>query len=321
MEITPITMEYTPLNYDKLNLLAGTYTPPAVKNIDNDAYKYWERSFFQRALSVIRIDNMPENWHGDVKDFLFWCLFRYGHVAMFNNATYGKSFQPCGLNGFDFYYQPTEAIITNPKLKVTLKIHRDCEILKVCPDYQGIWDIISRYSRRMALIDPALDLAFINAKYNTIMGASTKAGVKFLEKMIDLVNEGKPGIVVDTSILLPNDPVTKEDTIKDYSRKDIKTTYLGTDLLKDYVTVLNQFDSEIGIPTLPYEKKERMVTNEADSKTEDATSRSHVWVNTMNDCFKLINPLLDTNMKAVHNYDDDTEETKETEEQEVDNNE
>ena len=298
-------MEYTPLNYDKLNLLAGTYTPPDVKACDNESYYYWERSLYERAMSVIRIDGLPQNWHGEVKDFLFWCLFRIGHVAMFNNTKFGKSFQPCGLNGCDFYYQPTEAIITNPKLKVTLKIHKDCEILKLKPDYMGIWDIISRYARRLSEFDPAIDMAIISSKYANIMGSSTKAGVKFLEKVNDKINAGQPAIVADTSILVPVDPVTKEDAIKDYSRKDIKSTYLGTELLKDFMTVLNEFDSEIGIPTLPFEKKERMVTDEANSKTEDATSRSHVWVNTMNECFELINPMLGTNMKAVHNYDEE----------------
>lgn len=307
-------MSYIPANYDKINLLSGTYTPPAVKACDNESYAYWERSLFERALSVIRIDNLPESWHGDVKDFLFWCLFRYGHVAVFNHPSMGVAFQPCGLSGYDFYYQYTTAIITNPKFKKDLKIHDNCEILKVRPDYQGIWDIIARYARKLSTIDPALDMAFINAKYANIMGASTKAGVKFLEKVIDKVNSGQPGIVVDTSILIPNDPVTKEDCIKDYSRKDIKSTYIGTDLLKDFMTVLNEFDSEIGIPTLPYEKKERMVSDEANSKTEDATSRSHVWVNTMNDCFKLINNMVGTNMKAVHNYDDVDEKEEPTEE-------
>lgn len=307
-------MSYIPLNYDKINLLTGTYTPPDIMAYDNESYRYWERSLFQRALSVIRIDNLPDNWHGDVKDFLFWCLFRIGHVAMFNTNTYGKSFQPCGLNGFDFYYQPTEAIITNPKLKVNLRIHRDCEILKISPDYMGIWDIISRYARKLSIIDPALDMAFINSKYAIIMGSSTKAGAKFLEKMMDKVNEGKPGIVVDTSVLVSDDPVTKNEAIKDFSRKDIKSTYLGTDLLKDFMTIMNEFDSEIGIPTLPYEKKERMVSDEANSKTEDATSRSHVWVDTMNDCFNLINPMLGTNMIAVHNYDDAVEASEDNEE-------
>ena len=36
---------------------------------------------------------------------------------------------------------------------------------------------------------------------------------------------------------------------------------------------------------------------------------SKIWVDTMNGCFKKINPLLGTNMRAVHNYDDVSRET------------
>lgn len=306
-------MSYIPLNYDKVNLLSGTYTPPAVKDFDNASFRYWERSLFQRAMSVICIEDLPDNWRGNVKDFLFWCLFKPGYVATFNSKTFGKAFQPCGLSGYDFYYQPTKAIITNPKLKTELTIHKDCEILKIAPDYRGIWDIITRYAIKLSTLDPAIDMAFVNSKYATIMGASTKAGAKFLEKVVDKVNAGQPAVIFDTSILLPKDPVTKEDTITDYSRDNIKNTYIGTELLQDFETVLHEFDTEIGIPTVPYQKKERMVTDEANSKVVDATSRSLVWVDTMNECFELINPMLGTNMKAIHNYADMIENASDNE--------
>lgn len=296
-------MEYIPKNYEQINLIAGTYTPNSVKPCDNYSYVYWERSLFQRALSVIRIDGLPDEWDENVKDFLYWCLFRIGFVACFNSNKFGKSFQPCTLKGYDFYYQYTEAIITNPSLKVTLQIHKECEILKIAPDYIGIWDIISRYAERLSSLDPAIQMAIDNSKYSNIWGARNKAGAKFLEKVVDKVQRGEPAVIFDTSLLLPLDKVTKEDIVVDLSNKDVSNTYIGTQLLQDFATILNEFDTEIGIPTLPYQKKERMVTDEAESKQEDATSRSKIWVNTMNGCFKKINPLLGTNMRAVHNYD------------------
>lgn len=302
---------YLPVSYDKINFETGTYTPNTIISCDNATYNYWFRSLFQRAMSVIRIDGMPENWGENEKDFLFWCLFMYGYVACFNSNKFGKSFQPCTLNGYDFYYQFTEAIVTNPKLKVTLQIHKDCEILKLAPDYMGISDIIDKYARRLSNIDPSIDMSIENSKYSNIWGARNKSGATFLKKVHDLISRGEPALVFDTSTLLPLDKVTKEDIVVDLSQKDIKNTYLGTQLLQDIQTILNEFDTEIGIPTLPYQKKERMVTNEADSKEEDATSRSHVWVNTMNGCFKDINPLLKTNMKAVHNYENDNGKSNE----------
>lgn len=296
-------MEYIPTNYEKINFMVGTYTPNSVKPCDNYSYVYWERSLFQRALSVIRVDGLPDEWDENVRNFLYWCLFRYGYVACFNSNKFGKAFQPCTLNGYDFYYQFTEAIITNPKLKVTLQIHKNCEILKIAPDYMGIWDIISRYAERLSSLDPAIQMAITNSKYSNIWGARNKAGAKFLEKVVDKIQRGEPAVMFDTSILLPMDKVSKEDIVVDLSQKDIKNTYLGAQLLQDFATILNEFDTEIGIPTLPYQKKERMVTDEAESKQEDATSRSKIWVDTMNGCFKKINPLLGTNMKAFHNYD------------------
>ena len=296
-------MDYLPFNYAQLNLVAGTYTPSTEQPCDNESYAYWQRSLFQRALSVIRIDGLPDNWDENTKDFLFWCLFRIGYVCCFNSDEYGVAFQPCTLSGYDFYYQFTDAIVTNPKFKRTFTIHKNCEILKIAPDYMGIWDIICRYANRLSTLDPAINTAIINSKFANIWGARNKAGAKFLEKVVDKVNKGEASVVFDTSVLLPLDKVTKEDIVVDLSRKDIKNTYIGTELLQDFATVMNEFDTEIGIPTLPYQKKERMVTNEADSKQEDATSRSKIWVDTLNGCFKSINEMLGTNMRAVHNYD------------------
>ena len=48
----------------------------------------------------------------------------------------------------------------------------------------------------------------------------------------------------------------------------------------------------MGIPTLPYEKKERLVTDEARSKEIDATSRSIIWYDTLKDSFELANEFL-----------------------------
>ena len=300
---------YLPINYEKINISTGTYSPNYYKPCNNDTYDYWCRSLFQRALSVIKIEGTPDTWDKNTLDFLFWCLFRYGYVACFNSNKFGKSFQPCTLSGYDFYYQFTEAIITNPKLKVTLQIHKDCEILKIAPDYLGIWDIIDKYARLLSEIEPSITMAIINSKFSRIWGARNKSGATFLRKVWDRIHRGEPGVIFETSTLLPIDKVTKEDVVVDLSPKDVKSSYIGSELLKDRDTILNQFDSEIGIPTLPYQKKERMVTDEAESKQEDATSRSKVWVDTMNGCFKSINKMLGTNMVAIHNYDDVSRET------------
>lgn len=311
-------MEYRPLNYEQINLEAGTYTPSQIKNYDNQTFCYWQRSLFQRACSVLRIDDLPDEWRASVKDFLWYCIFKWGYVACFNNRKFGRSFQPCTLRGYDFYYQPVFAKVTNPKLDIELKIHKDCEILKLTPDYMGIWDIITRYAARLAQIDESIQMSIVNSKFALIFGATTKAGATFLKKMYDKIQAGEPAIIFDAKALAMIDPQTKESAIVDLSR-NVKDTYIVTELLQDFETVLHEFDTEIGIPTLPYQKKERMVTDEAQSKQIDAVSRSLVWVDTLNESLELINPMLGTNMKAVHNFKEELEQQENNESEVVEN--
>ena len=51
-------MSYIPLNYEQINIAAGTYTPSTIKAYNNEAFRFWERALFQRATSVIKI-KMP----------------------------------------------------------------------------------------------------------------------------------------------------------------------------------------------------------------------------------------------------------------------
>ena len=271
-------MRYLPLNYNQINVAAGTYNPSMVKSYNNRTFAYWERSLFQRACSVMEFD-LPEDWDGSIRDFFYFCLFKYGFVAISKNDEYGYFFQPCTLNGFNFYYQPVEALISNPKMQKTLQIGKECELLKLTPDYMGIWDIICYYAEKLSVLDNAINMSLINNKFAFLLGARNKTAGEALKKMLDKINKGEPAVIYDLKLL--NDPTDKEQPFQEWRRDDLKSSYLTTDQLKDFQTILNNFDTEVGIPTIPYEKKERMVTSEAESRIIDSTSRSIVWLETL----------------------------------------
>lgn len=271
---------YLPLNYDRINLQAGMYSPSPVKNRNNKSFDYFVRSLFQRATTVFEWD-VPDTWDGPTKDFFLYCLFRFGFVAISDFPEYGMSFQPCGLSGYDFYYQPTDAIISNPALKeaLRLRIHRQCEILKLTPDYRGIFDILDFYAEKLSLLDNAINMSLINNKYAFFLGAKNKAAGQALKKMLDLVNKGEPAVVWDMKLL--NDPTDKDLPFQEWKREHLKDSYLTTDQLLDFHTIINDFDAEVGIPTIPYQKKERLVTDEATAKLADGKARSITWYETI----------------------------------------
>ena len=295
-------MAYCPFNYEQINTAAGFTHPSSVQSCNNRTFEFWERALFQRALSVIDF-KLPDTWNGSIKDLFEYCLFAKGYVAVFQIPEYGLTFQPCGLSGFDWYYRPTTAQIANPALPVSLElaIGTDTGILKLCPDYQPVWDVITYYAIKLSTLDNAINMSLINNKYAFMLAAKNKAAAAALKKMLDLVNSGEPAVVVDQRV--QDDPASKTTPWQIIDRGNLKDSYLTTDQLADFRTLLHNFDTEIGIPTLPIEKKERMIDAEANSLTTDATSRSRVWVETFNESAILVNELFGTSISASLNYD------------------
>lgn len=270
---------YIPLNYNQINVGAGTYAPSPVKSYNNRTFAFWIRALFQRITSVIEFD-LPEEWQGSIKDFFLYCMYKYGFVAVFDSDEFGISFQPCTPSGYNFYYQPTKAVVANPLYSSTLEIGKECELLKLTPDYCGIWDIIEYYAERFSSLDNAINMSLINCKTPYILGAKNKTASSALKKIFDKVNRGDPAVIFDEKLI--NDPNTKDTPFQLIELlRNPKEAYLTTDQLMDFQTILNNFDAEIGIPTVPYQKKERLVAEEATMRAYDGCARSLTWFNTL----------------------------------------
>lgn len=269
-------MFYVPLNYQTLNSLAGRYSPSMVKAYNNATYAYWERSLFQRAVSRIRT-TLPEEWEGTRRDFLLYCLLKIGFVFVSKNDTLGYWFNPGSLYGIDFYYQPTEFVLANPNadrvgLKDTrFRLHKDGELLKFMPDYMGIFDIISYYAEKLSALDCAINTSIINTKFSFILAGKNKATVEALKKVFDKINKGEPAVFTDKALM--SDPQTQETPFQMLDIQKVKDNYITDKQLIDLQTIINAFDAEIGINTVPYQKAERFVSAEANSRQDDSQAR------------------------------------------------
>ena len=291
---------YIPFNYEQINISAGTYNPSPVKYVNNKTFAFWQRALFQRACSVLVFD-LPDEWQGSARDFFYYCLFKIGYIGVTDTDEYGIIFQPGTIRGHDIWYQPTNFQISNPLYEKDCVIHEDCELIKLTPDYIGIWDIVSYYAEKLSTLDNAINMSLINNKFAFLIGAKTKAAAQAIKKMLDKINKGEPAVIFDQTLI--DDPQSKSEPWQVWERKDIKGSYLTTDQLMDFQTILNNFDSEIGIPVLPYQKKERMVTSEAESKIIDSTSRSVVWFDTLKSSLELVNKKYNLNINVQLRYD------------------
>jgi len=312
-------MQYRPYSYEKINLAAGCYNPSMVKSVNNKTFAFWERALFQRACSVLDI-NLPDEWSKcSIKDFFMFCLSRYGNLTVFKTLDLGTVFFPGKLSGYNFFMQPTKSIVTNLALdkSLSLEIGKDCEILKLTPDYMGIWDIIWYYAEKLSVLDSAINMSLINNKYAFILAARNKAAAEALKKVLDKVNKGEPAVITDMS--LKNDQSDKAEPWQFLERGNLKSSYLTTEQLADFDTLLKNFDTEIGIPTIS-EKKERLVTSEAETKIIDSTSRSSIWVDTFNDSAKAVNEMFDLNISAKLRFNEQAEQEDDDVKDNIDRN-
>ena len=292
--------QYYPLNYSNINIAAGRFSPSSVKHYNNYSFWYWARSLYQRMASVIDIE-VPDTWEGKRKDFLKWCLFKFGYVLIFDSDEFGLSFQPATLKGYDLYYQPISALVSNPLLNKEFELGREGQLLKLSPDYFGYMDIVDYFAEKLSMLDVSVNSSIVNSKFSYILGAKNKGAAQALRKLLDLINKGEPAVIYDSRIF--DDPASKDTPFQTWIRDNMKQNYITSDLLNDVQTIISQFDREIGIPTIPYEKKERMVTSEAESTEIDAKARSSTWISTLQSSIKEVKELYpDINLSAKLSY-------------------
>lgn len=306
---------YAPYDLPTINNIVGRFSPNWTTSVNTDQFNYWQRSLFQRAISKIDF-NLSDNFNGQTMDFFKFALFSIGYLAVYEDIDFGGVvFQPCTLSGQNFFYQFNKVLINNPVYNDSGKeliIGEDVELIKLTPDYKGIFDIINRYAELLALLDSAINISIINLKVPDIFTAKNKASALALQKALDQINKGKPAVFIDKEIT--NDRTDKSEPWNIIDRGNVMSKYITTNQLIDQQTILNNFDSEIGITTVPYQKKERMVTNEADSREEDSTSRLTTWLNCLNESFKEVNKHFGVNWSCKEHKIETEPDQKEGEE-------
>lgn len=311
---------YIPINYDKIRNINATYTPAHRKYWNTRVYDFWQRALFQRACSTI-ILNVPKIWDGSTTDFLYYCLLRFGFVAVFDSPELGIVFNPAQLSGYNFYYQPSRAIIANPALKrsVDLEIGKDTELIKLTPDYYGIFDIINIHAEKLALMDTAINMSIANNKFAWLIGAKNKAAAEALKKIFDQVQRGEIAVFFDKKLADDGQGSAKSEPWQFLERSGLAGSYLTDKMLQDFQTVINSFDAEIGIRTVPYQKAERMVTSEAESKTIDSTARIMVWKDCLDRSFEKVNNMFGLDLSCELRYDPSQEGEKEDASSDINN--
>ena len=295
-------------------MYGGLYNaPPFMNNAPNASMEYWTRSLFQRLQALIDFEGLPEGSEDAApdepvvqyawdKDAFKFGLFMLGYQIVFRSKTYGVVPQPGSVTGYGLQYQPSGAIINTPFFQFTrpLKIGVECELIKLAPDYTGVYDIITKYAAELKEIDTSIRSAARNSRLAYAMVARSDKSARALRAIRERVINGDD-VIVDEKI--SGDKINPDALPWFQFDRDLKANYILGDLLDARRTTLVDFYREIGVRMLD-DKKERMNMDEVAAGNAETFIRSEVWMETLKESCDKVNDMFDLNIKPILNRPD-----------------
>lgn len=242
----------------------ATQATNGVKATNTDMSQFFQRYLWQDLIGAFKWE-IPDNWD---YDYLTYSIFMYGFVAVINTDKFGVIPQICGLKGYNVYYQPTTAVISNHLLGGIREpiIGKQCTLIRLNADYCGMWDLVSYYADLLASMCSAVGVNIINSKLAYIFLSNNKAQSESFKKIYDDIAAGKPAVFADKQILgADGNPNWM------FFDSNVSQHYIVDKLLVDMDKIVNQFRTKCGIANANMEKKEREIVDEVNSNN-DATA-------------------------------------------------
>lgn len=273
---------YDPLEYEGMNTYMGTRSPTGT--VENDLNtRYFFRCLYQRALSIVDFE-LPEGWN---YNYFKNVLFGNGFIGIVKTDQYGIVPQICTLGGYGLYLQPTWLDVAQPLLQFKGTIGKDCEIIKLTPDYRGICDIVEHYANQLAICFTSVKVSLFNSRLSYLALGKNKTAVEALKIIAEKITAGEGFIFADK--ILKGEDLSREEPIFTQAL-DPARNYITDKLLSDMQTILNAFDREIGIPVID-DKKERRIETEVNTLLSDTGSRLEVWKRCLEESVDNVNRL------------------------------
>lgn len=260
-----------PAFYDYVNTYNSSFQPSSMHASDTGLTSFFKRYLLQEAISVFKWE-LPEAWS---KDYFLYTLYSYGYVAVINTDKYGVIPQMCGLRGYDVFYRPTNAVISNPLLSGILepRIGKQCTLVKLQPDYGGVMDLVTKYADIMAMTMQTAGCNIMASKLAYVFTAENKAGAETFKKMFDAISRGEAMVVQDSKLKRSDGSNSWE-----MFSNNLRNNYIAGDMIADLQKWRNMFCTEIGINNANTEKKERMLTDEVNANNQETYTKADMWL-------------------------------------------
>lgn len=286
------------------DLIASYFSlePQSVEGLNNRSVLWYYRNWCTRKIyGLYEFSGFPDGWD---LDYWYERLFLDGHLCICDTEMGVLPLQ-CGVSGVNVFNHPTTCVIANPVLGSFEKtIDVDCALVKLQPNYVGVWDIINRYSVLLSMCDSSIAVNLMNSKVAAIFGADSKQEAESYKLMFDQINQGKPGVFVSNNL------VQRLADRQLFNR--VKESYIADKIEDLKQQIVNDFLSDIGINNANTEKRERLVANEVDSNRQEVRAGAELWIRNIREGLDKANQMFGLDLRVrIPDWNEGKEETDE----------
>ena len=228
-----------------------------ITNKQLNLYDYL-RSIINRTLSMFEYENLPGTLKGSILEYQ---LQENGYTVIFKyqNNLYSTV---AGLSGREKspYNEPTTAIINVPALNYnqTLTINKDCVLIKNDDLMVGLLPTILKHGTLSIENEITMLLADYNARIQTLISAGTDQTIQDAQNYINQIIDGNLSVIGESAFY--------QDLKTHNPSQNAKENF--QDLIAYQQYIKSDLYNELGLSSLNNMKKERLITSEVDSESD-----------------------------------------------------
>ena len=257
---------------------------------------YYKDRLLRRVMSIVEFENCPLGW--DI-EWLKKQLFLGGYLCVGKTAAFGVIPMKCTFHGINVFNRPTKCTISNHLINnLTLEIGKDCVLLHLQNNYQGIHNLLNIYAHKLASIDSGIEVNILNTKAAWIFDCDGPAQEATAKKIYDDITAGRPAVFARAN----NSSSLNSDGKVAITMLNVKNTYIADLLMDAKRETRYEFLSEIGINNANVDKKERVNTLEVEANDDELQNSIDDWKNNLEEQIEQINKMFGLEIKVKFPY-------------------
>ena len=202
----------------------------------------------------------------------------------------------CGVSGINVFNHPNRIIIANPILgNLERDIDVDGVLVKMNYNYRSpIMPIVYKYATMLADCDGSIAVNLQNSKVAFIGFCTSKQQAQSMKLMYDEISKGSPAVFVK------GDQINAEQIYYNH----VKENFIAGEVQILKRKIMSEFLTEIGINNANTDKKERLITDEANANNNEIQLNAGYWLDNIKEGLDKANEMfgLDLSIELKNTY-------------------